>query len=161
MRAARISRRMPTDFSVFRERLAEACRIRGMTCRLPKYRHRRPGVRALDVHLSGLRALDLYRVCQIADRLDVSVDWLLNIFLITCRCAESRITSTSILPGGAEMKGVLSARPSTINPGPPRRWIHFHTGSVTMNRERIHIRESEAHSASFGSTTETCQHESP
>jgi hypothetical protein len=30
------------------------------------------------VHLLGLRALDLYRVCQIADRLDVSVDWLLG-----------------------------------------------------------------------------------
>ncbi len=28
--------------------------------------------------LSGLRALDLHRVCQIADRLDVSVDWLLG-----------------------------------------------------------------------------------
>ena len=27
---------------------------------------------------SGLRTLDLYRVCQIADRLDVSVDWLLG-----------------------------------------------------------------------------------
>jgi hypothetical protein len=25
-----------------------------------------------------LRALDLYRVCQIADRLDVSLDWLLG-----------------------------------------------------------------------------------
>ena len=27
---------------------------------------------------SGLRALDLYRVCQIAGRLDVSLDWLLG-----------------------------------------------------------------------------------
>ena len=36
------------------------------------------GRRALDVHYSGLRALDLYRVCQIADRLEVSVDWLLG-----------------------------------------------------------------------------------
>ena len=26
----------------------------------------------------GLRALDLHRVCQIADRLDVSLDWLLG-----------------------------------------------------------------------------------
>jgi hypothetical protein len=25
-----------------------------------------------------LRALDLYRVCQIADRVEVSVDWLLG-----------------------------------------------------------------------------------
>jgi hypothetical protein len=36
------------------------------------------GRRALDLQFAGLRALDLYRVCQIADRLDVSVDWLLG-----------------------------------------------------------------------------------
>jgi len=37
------------------------------------------GRRALDLQSVGvLRALDLYRVCQIADRLDVSVDWLLG-----------------------------------------------------------------------------------
>ena len=33
---------------------------------------------ALDFQSIGLRALDLYRVCQISDRLDVSVDWLLG-----------------------------------------------------------------------------------
>ena len=36
------------------------------------------GRRALDLQFSGLRALGLYRVCQIADRLDVSLDWLLG-----------------------------------------------------------------------------------
>jgi len=36
------------------------------------------GRRALVLQVAGLRALDLYRVCQIADRLDVSVDWLLG-----------------------------------------------------------------------------------
>ena len=36
------------------------------------------GRRALDFHSIGLRALDLYRVAQIADRLDVSIDWLLG-----------------------------------------------------------------------------------
>jgi hypothetical protein len=41
-------------------------------------RSRLCGRRALNVHLASLRALDLYRVCQIADRLDVSVDWLLG-----------------------------------------------------------------------------------
>ena len=69
---------MQTDFSVFRERLAEACRIRNMTqealCRSIGLGSRR----ALDVSILGLRALDLYRVCQIADRLDVSIDWLLG-----------------------------------------------------------------------------------
>ena len=36
------------------------------------------GRSTLEFHSIGLRALDLYRVCQIADRLDVSVDWLLG-----------------------------------------------------------------------------------
>jgi len=36
------------------------------------------GGHALDLQFTGLRALDLYRVCQIADHLDVSVDWLLG-----------------------------------------------------------------------------------
>jgi hypothetical protein len=36
------------------------------------------GRRALDFQSIGLRVLDLYRVCQIADRLDVSLDWLLG-----------------------------------------------------------------------------------
>jgi hypothetical protein len=69
---------MHTDFSVFRERLAEACRLRDMThsalCKgiglSPK--------KAVDLEYSPLKALDLYRVCQIADKLDVSVDWLLG-----------------------------------------------------------------------------------
>jgi len=69
---------MHTDFSVFRERLAEACRVRNMThsalCRgiglSPK--------KAVDLEYSPLKALDLYRVYQIADKLDVSVDWLLG-----------------------------------------------------------------------------------
>src|SRR5208282_1560649 len=55
--------------------------------------------------------------------------------------------NTSILPAGTEMRGVLSAMPSTIKPGPPIRWIHFHTESATTNREKIFIREPEAHLA--------------
>ncbi len=69
---------MPTDFSVFRERLGEACRVRGMTSDAVCRSIGIGGLRALDVHYSGLRALDLYRVCQLADRLEVSVDWLLG-----------------------------------------------------------------------------------
>jgi hypothetical protein len=67
-----------TDFSLFRDRLAEACRLRNLT-------HDRlcssigiGGRRAVDLHSQGLKVLDLYRVCQIADRLDVSLDWLLG-----------------------------------------------------------------------------------
>jgi hypothetical protein len=36
------------------------------------------GCRLIDFERSGLRILDLYRVCQIADALDVSTDWLLG-----------------------------------------------------------------------------------
>lgn len=69
---------MPTDFSLFRDRFAEACRARSMR---PEAVLRSIGVggrRTLDFQSVGLRALDLYRVCQIADRLNVSVDWLLG-----------------------------------------------------------------------------------
>jgi hypothetical protein len=69
---------MPTHFSVFRDRLAEACRVRGMT-QEAVLRSIGMGARStLEFHSVGLPALDLYRVCQIADRLDVSVDWLLG-----------------------------------------------------------------------------------
>ena len=33
---------------------------------------------AVDLHFAGLKALDVYRLAEIADRLDVSVDWLLG-----------------------------------------------------------------------------------
>jgi hypothetical protein len=70
---------MSTDFSLFRDRFAEACRLRDMK---PETIYRSIGLggrRTLDVQSVGvLRALDLYRVCQIADRLDVSLDWLLG-----------------------------------------------------------------------------------
>jgi hypothetical protein len=70
---------MATDFSLFRDRFTEACRVRDMK---PEAVYRSVGIggrRALDLQSVGvLRALDLYRVCQIADRLDVSLDWLLG-----------------------------------------------------------------------------------
>ena len=69
---------MPTDFSVFRNRFAEACRIRDMKPDAVYWSIGLGGRRTLDFQSIGLRALDLYRVCQIADRLDVSVDWLLG-----------------------------------------------------------------------------------
>jgi hypothetical protein len=69
---------MRTDFSVFRDRLIEACCARNMTrdslCRDIGV----GGRRAADFLLLGLKAIDLYRLAQIADRLDVSIDWLLG-----------------------------------------------------------------------------------
>ncbi len=70
---------MSTNFNLFRDRFAEACRVREMK---PAAVYRSLGIggrRALDLESVGvLRALDLYRLCQIADRLDVSLDWLVG-----------------------------------------------------------------------------------
>ena len=67
---------MRTDFSLFRERLAEACRARDIAeNRLAASIGLSPR-RAIRMSLSGPGSLDLYRVCQIADALDVSMDWL-------------------------------------------------------------------------------------
>ena len=51
--------------------LAEASRLRETP-------HERLSASAVDLHVAGVRALDVYRLAQIADRLDVSVDWLLG-----------------------------------------------------------------------------------
>ena len=68
-----------TDFSVFRDRFAEACRVRGVKGDAVYRSIGIGGRRALDLQTVGvLRALDLYSVCQIADRLNVSLDWLLG-----------------------------------------------------------------------------------
>ncbi|MGA7329639.1 MAG: hypothetical protein WBX25_35455 [Rhodomicrobium sp.] len=69
---------MPSNFSVFRERLREACRIRNMThtrlCSAVGF----GGRRAIDLDVHGLRAVDIDRLAWIADGLDVSIDWLLG-----------------------------------------------------------------------------------
>jgi len=67
-----------TDFSVFRDRLAEACRLRNITHEKLCSSIGIGGRHALDLGILGVRALDVYRLTQIADRLDVSVDWLLG-----------------------------------------------------------------------------------
>jgi hypothetical protein len=69
---------MHTDFSVFRERLAEACRARSTTETKLCQGIGLGGRRAITLSLTGPGAIDLYRVCQIADKLDVSTDWLLG-----------------------------------------------------------------------------------
>jgi len=60
-----------SDFRIFRENLAAACRERNMT-------HDPLCAAAVDLHFAGIRALDIYRLAKIADSLDVSVDWLLG-----------------------------------------------------------------------------------
>ena len=69
---------MHTNFSVFRDRLNEACRVRNLShsglCKgiglAPK--------KAIEIEYYPLKTLDLYRVSQIADQLKVSIDWLLG-----------------------------------------------------------------------------------
>jgi hypothetical protein len=60
-----------SDFAVFRENLAAACRERNVT-------HDPLCAAAVDLHFAGVRALDIYRLAKIADSLEVSVDWLLG-----------------------------------------------------------------------------------
>jgi hypothetical protein len=67
---------MRTDFALFRERLAEACaardRMEADICRQIGLGSRR----AITLALTGPNAIDLWRLAQIADVLDVSLDWL-------------------------------------------------------------------------------------
>ncbi len=69
---------MRTKFSLFRERLAEACRVRNMTESKVFAGIGLSGRRAINPSVFGPGALDLYSVCQIADVLDVSLDWLMG-----------------------------------------------------------------------------------
>ncbi len=62
---------MQSDFAVFRENLAAACRERNVT-------HDPLCAAAVDLHFAGVRALDIYRLARIADNLQVSLDWLLG-----------------------------------------------------------------------------------
>jgi transcriptional regulator with XRE-family HTH domain len=65
-------------FSIFRERLAEACRIRNMTESELCSGTGMGGQRALELHVAEPQPMDIYRLGQIADGLNVSIDWLLG-----------------------------------------------------------------------------------
>jgi len=69
---------MQSNFSLFRERLREACQIRNMTHDKLCSSIGIGGRRVVDLDTQGLRALDIHRLAQIADRLDVSIDWLVG-----------------------------------------------------------------------------------
>jgi len=49
-----------------------------MACRLRKVTHDPVCAAAIGRHLAGVRVLDIYRLAQIADKLDVYADWLLG-----------------------------------------------------------------------------------
>ena len=67
---------MPSDFSVFRDRLAEACRAKNTTETKVCSQIGLGAKRSLHLALAGPKAIDVYRLCQIADQLNVSLDWL-------------------------------------------------------------------------------------
>jgi hypothetical protein len=67
---------MRTNFAVFRDRLAEACRARNTTETKVCSSIGLGSKRALHLALAGPRAIDVWRLCQIADQVDVSLDWL-------------------------------------------------------------------------------------
>jgi hypothetical protein len=67
---------MRTDFRIFRERLGEACRARDKTETKIYQQIGLGGRRAITLALTGPGAIDLWRICQIADFLNVSLDWL-------------------------------------------------------------------------------------
>jgi hypothetical protein len=67
-----------SNFSVFRERMAEACRMRGMTESKLCSEIGMGDRRVLELHAAGTQAIDIYRLGQIGDCLNVSLDWLLG-----------------------------------------------------------------------------------
>jgi hypothetical protein len=69
---------MHTNLSAFPARLAEACRARDISAAKVCSGIGLGGKRAVTLSLTGPGALDVYRLCQIADTLDVSLDWLVG-----------------------------------------------------------------------------------
>jgi hypothetical protein len=66
------------DSNLFRDRFSEACRIRRTTCDKVCRDIGLGSRRRIDLAVSGVKALDIYRLVQIADQLHVSIDWLLG-----------------------------------------------------------------------------------
>jgi hypothetical protein len=63
---------MHSDFTLLRERLAEACMTDAKVCS----RIGLGGRTALHLALAGPRAIGAWRLCQIADAPGISLDWL-------------------------------------------------------------------------------------
>ena len=102
---------MHSDFSLFRERLAHACRVRSMT-----HDHLCASIglgsrRRVDLAFSGLKALDVYRLAQIAVRLEVVGDE-----------RQSTISSQCMRPLASPAARCLSPR--------CKRKLRQHTGNI-------------------------------
>lgn len=66
-----------SDLSLFPSRFDYACRAKKMSPREVAERAGLPGDAGRDLHITAIH-LPLYRLCSIADALDVSLDWLLG-----------------------------------------------------------------------------------
>ena len=66
-----------SDLSLFPSRFDYACRAKRMSPREVAERAGLPGDAGRDLHVTAIH-LPLYRLCFVADALDVSLDWLLG-----------------------------------------------------------------------------------
>ena len=64
--------------SLFKARLREACEAKGMTLDKLMGSIGIGPKKVIAIEVAGLRELDIHRLLQIADRLDVSLDWLMG-----------------------------------------------------------------------------------
>jgi hypothetical protein len=63
---------------LFKERFREACKAKGTTVQMLLLSIGIEPNKVVAVEFAGLRVLDIHRLLQIADRLDVSLDWLMG-----------------------------------------------------------------------------------
>ena len=70
--------------------------------------------RTIDIEYSGIRALDINRLAQIADKLDVSIDWVLS------------LTDEPEIPKRAPFRSGVVARlpsgPRNFSPSQTKHW---------------------------------------
>jgi hypothetical protein len=67
---------MRYNFALFTPRLKEACKRRNTTVERIGLGIGLAPRRVLEMETRGLQCLDVYRLSQLAERLDVSMDWL-------------------------------------------------------------------------------------
>ena len=77
-----------SDLSLFPSRFDYACRAKRLSPRQVAERAGLPADAGQDLHVTAIH-LPLYRLCYVADALDVSLDWLLGRVPETQRYSEA------------------------------------------------------------------------